>query len=281
MSLSYNNSVLAQNISVSGSNTNVSGVLQINNVNVSLIRNYTAVSGFPASGTTNTYYLASDSSRLYQWTGSQYVEMGPALDTISANNITLGTLPDDRLSSNIPTFTALNRFLNFPTAGIDIYPRGELTNTSTAQTAGQPFYAFFTPSATVTVSAITMGTAATAGASLTLARMGLYTFNETTATLVARTASDTTLFNAAATTYTRSFDTTGGYPASYTLTAGTRYGIGVFCAGTTLPSYVMKNINNGVGNLTPRMAGVSTSASDLPTSITMGNSNIMVFARLT
>jgi hypothetical protein len=36
MSLSYNNSILAQTISVSGSNTNVSGVLQLNNINVSV-----------------------------------------------------------------------------------------------------------------------------------------------------------------------------------------------------------------------------------------------------
>ena len=36
MSLSYNNSILAQTISVSGSNTNVSGVLQVNSVNVSI-----------------------------------------------------------------------------------------------------------------------------------------------------------------------------------------------------------------------------------------------------
>lgn len=200
---------------------------------------------------------------------------------INASYLTTGTLPDARHSSNIPTWTSLNKFLNFPTTGIDIYPRGELTNTSTAQTSGQPFYAFFTPSTTVTVSAITMGTASTAGSGLTLARMGLYTFDETTATLVARTASDTTLFTAAATTYTRNFDTTGGYPSSYTLTAGTRYGVAVFSAGTTLPAYVMKNVNNGVGNLTPRMAAVSTSATDLPTSITMGNSNVMVFARLT
>jgi hypothetical protein len=61
MSLSYNNSILAQNISVSGSNTNVSGVLQVNNVNVSInghthtasqISDFaSAVSGyFPPSG---------------------------------------------------------------------------------------------------------------------------------------------------------------------------------------------------------------------------------------
>lgn len=77
MSLSYNNSILAQTISVSGSNTNVSGVLQVNNIDVSLIRNYTTTSNFPASGVSNTYYLASDSSRFYQWTGSYYVEIGP------------------------------------------------------------------------------------------------------------------------------------------------------------------------------------------------------------
>jgi hypothetical protein len=102
MSLSYNNSILAQTISVSGSNnTSVTGVLtatsgnftnnlQINGVNVSLIRNYTATSGFPASGVTNTYYISSDTSRIYQWTGSQYVETGPGSTTISANDPTVG-----------------------------------------------------------------------------------------------------------------------------------------------------------------------------------------------
>jgi hypothetical protein len=83
MSLSYNNSILAQNVSVSGSNTNVNGALTINNINISLIRSYTAVSGFPASGVTNTYYLASDTSRLYQWTGSYYAEIGPPMTSVN------------------------------------------------------------------------------------------------------------------------------------------------------------------------------------------------------
>lgn len=83
MSLSYNNSILAQTISVSGSNTNVSGVLQINNIDVSLIRNYTTTSNFPASGVSNTYYLASDTSRLYQWTGSYYAEIGPPITSVN------------------------------------------------------------------------------------------------------------------------------------------------------------------------------------------------------
>jgi hypothetical protein len=90
MSLSYNNSILAQNVSVSGSNTNISGALTINNINVSLIKSYTNTSSFPASGVSNDYYLASDSSRFYQWTGSQYVEIGSPPTTVSANDPTVG-----------------------------------------------------------------------------------------------------------------------------------------------------------------------------------------------
>jgi hypothetical protein len=46
---------------------------------VSPIRSYTTTSTFPASGIANTYYIASDSSKIYQWTGSQYAEIGPSL----------------------------------------------------------------------------------------------------------------------------------------------------------------------------------------------------------
>jgi hypothetical protein len=89
MTKAYDNSILARNINVSGVNTNVSGVLQVNNIDVSLIRSYTAVSNFPASGVSNTYYLASDTSRLYQWTGSYYAEIGPPISSVNnAQNAT-------------------------------------------------------------------------------------------------------------------------------------------------------------------------------------------------
>ena len=83
MTRAYNNSLLARNISISGVNTNVSEVLQVNNVDVSLIRSYTTTSNFPVSGVANTYYLASDTSRLYQWTGSYYVEIGPPITSVN------------------------------------------------------------------------------------------------------------------------------------------------------------------------------------------------------
>ena len=60
-----------------------SSSLKVNNIDVSLIRSYTGVSNFPASGVSNTYYLASDSSRFYQWTGSYYAEIGPPISSVN------------------------------------------------------------------------------------------------------------------------------------------------------------------------------------------------------
>ena len=67
----------------------------------------------------------------------------------------------------------------------------------------------------------------------TLVRFGIYTRSGTTFTLVARTASDTTIFNTINTKYTRALDTTGGYPATYTLTAGQEYFISFIVVGNS------------------------------------------------
>lgn len=94
MTKAYNNSLLARNISVSGVNTSVSGLLsatsgnfinslQVNSVDVSLIRSYATTSSFPASGVSNDYYIATDSSRMYQWTGSYYAEIGPPISSVN------------------------------------------------------------------------------------------------------------------------------------------------------------------------------------------------------
>ncbi len=54
--------------------------------------------------------------------------------------------------------------------------------------SGYITFSFFTPLETMTISQITMGNSSIPAASCTSARMGLYTFDGTTATLVARTA---------------------------------------------------------------------------------------------
>ena len=152
MTKAYDNSLLARNISISGVNTNVSGLLsatsgnfinslQLNGTGVSIsghthtvsnitdfnssvsgllpvidivagtnitvspvsgiytinssgstssLISYPATTSFPASGVSTSYYLASDSSRFYQWTGSQYVEIGSPPTTVSSNDPTVG-----------------------------------------------------------------------------------------------------------------------------------------------------------------------------------------------
>ena len=37
----------------------------------------TTAAGFPATGAGSTLYVATDASRVYRWSGSVYVELGP------------------------------------------------------------------------------------------------------------------------------------------------------------------------------------------------------------
>ena len=156
---------------------------------------------------------------------------------------------------------------------VEVFPRnlyGALGTAGVAQTTQQVIWYFFTPLKTTTVSQMSMLTGSTASSGITLARMGLYTFDETTATLVARTANDTTLFNVVQTVFTRSFDTTGGYPATYTLVAGQRYGFAVLqVGGTTRASLIGGNSNGTLFGITPRITAFANSQTDLPTSQTI------------
>jgi hypothetical protein len=63
---------------------------------------------------------------------------------------------------------------------------------------------------------ISVSSAGTASSGATLVRFGLYTYDETTATLVAATASDTTIFSTRNTLYTRAFSTGGSLPVGKT-----------------------------------------------------------------
>jgi hypothetical protein len=230
-------------------------------------------------------YLAEDTSRLYQWESPNYVEVGTSgggIATTSASDLTSGTLPDARLSSAVALHSQINTTLGQAADVIDAIPRTASAAGVTA-VAGQALMAFFTPVTTITVSQIAMSTANGAvAAGLTLARMGIYTYTEGgTATLVARTASDTSLFAATNTTYTRSLDTTGGYPSTYTLNAGTRYGVAYICVGTTQPQLIGRNVLTAVAVLSPRLSGgSSTGLSDLPASFTPNQNSQAPFARL-
>jgi hypothetical protein len=245
------------------------------------------VSGLPTAGAGSANYCAGNDARLSDSRSptshaSSHASGGADALTLAASQIGSGTLEDARLSSAVALHTQINTTLGQAAGVIDAIPCTTSAAGVTAA-AGQALIAFFTPVTTITVSQIAMSTGAGAvAAGLTLARMGIYTYTEGgTATLVARTASDTSLFNANNTTYTRSLDTTGGYPATYTLNAGTRYGVAYICVGTTQPQLVGRSVLTAVGVLSPRLSGgSSTGLSDLPTSLTPNQNSQAPFARL-
>lgn len=218
--------------------------------------------------TPGSYGSASNSSVLTIDSKGRVTSASSSAINISASQIGSGTISDARLSSNVPLLPGMMlRWGESSTAALDVPLRGGMAVAQVTVASGTAIFHFFTPLTTITVSQITMGCHSAAASGLTLARMGLYTFDESVATLVARTASDTTLFTATRTLYTRSLDTAGGYPATYTLQAGVRYGVAVIAVGTTGPSLSGIGSLAEITGLAPRVAASRASQTDLPASV--------------
>ena len=202
--------------------------------------------------------------------------------TLAASQITSGTIADARLSANVPLLPGMMFAWGQSSSFVETVFRPQLAFSGLTLTSGAVTFSFFTPLFSLSVSQIAMNCGSTAASGLTLARMGLYTFDESTATLVAQTASDTTLFTTTRTQYARSFSTAGGggFPSSYTLQAGVRYGVGVICVGTTMPLIWGATPPFEVLTLTPRLSAVRTSQSDLGTVSSFGTSSSILYARL-
>jgi len=191
---------------------------------------------------------------------------GPAVT--NASTLITGTLPDAQLSTNVALKTLLNQWLGMSLSGVDA-GAPMLQNASQGYGSGVVHWTFFTPLVTTTVTSITFWSGSSAASGLTLCRFGIYTYDETTATLVARTDSNTGNFALANTAYNRVLSATGGYPTSYTLNAGTRYGVAVIQVGTTastLVSSVLGPVTASQQN--PKLSGYLTGQSDLPTPTT-------------
>jgi hypothetical protein len=147
---------------------------------------------------------------------------------------------------------------------VDVAPRQGNWSGSVAN--GNAYFTFFTPRWNITADNIRVVSSGTAATGTTAARLGLYTFDGTTATLVARTAVDTSLFASTNTAYVRSFNTTGGFPATYDLVAGQRYALAVLWTGAS-PATVytaFELIPSAMSTLSPRMTGLVAGQTDLP-----------------
>jgi len=221
--------------SVQNASTTAAGIVQlsdsISTTSSILAATPTAVkSAYDLAGTKNRVYYqtSTPTGGSYAvgdiWVDSDSVIGGPLTltDSISSTSTTTAATPKN-VKTAYDIATAGWEAFTFGTSGIiGTHPRFVLQTTSTTS-SGVIYHTKIIPHRDFTVSNIAFVSTATTATTPTLIRFGIYTRSGTTFTLVARTASDTTIFNAANTKFTRALDTAGGYPATYTLTAGAEY----------------------------------------------------------
>lgn len=202
--------------------------------------------------------------------------------SVGADNLVLTA--DSSASRGIAWKNIFNTNLgavNQSTAAIDVWPRGG--NWLGNPTSGTVYFTMFTPQSDITVSSLTAISATTATSGTSLVRFGIYTTDGVTATLVARTAADSTIFSSLNTSYNRALSTTGGFPSSYTLLAGVRYAFAVIIVAST-PGSVYTAFDAppaALSSLAPRITGAYAGQTDLPTSVpSFSSSTIGVWGRL-
>lgn len=144
---------------------------------------------------------------------------------------------------------------------------------------------YVTPLRNITVQNFNMVTsAALTGTGITAIRMGLFTAAANgDVTLVAESANDTALFATGNTLYTKAFDTARGLPASYAMTRGTRYAVGVAIIATTVTAGSWRAGDLTVGalaSLVPVMSAVKSPVTDLATATTLTANSKVPYVRL-
>jgi hypothetical protein len=151
----------------------------------------------------------------------------------------------------------------------------DAANSALALTSGKVQYSGFTAQATVPITTLYCPIRSVAAATITLARLGLYTVAaDGSITLVARGASSTTLGNATFTLASQTLDTTGGFPASYTIQYGQRYAFGCIWVATTAPTVYGGGVQATAAAWLPWIAMAQSSQSDLPTSTAIGSLSV-------
>lgn len=164
-----------------------------------------------------------------------------------------GATPASAFTSTLPT--AFNPL----TTGEEVLPRDMVTN-DLGLDSGTVFFSYFTARKTETINSVQTGTAATAGATLTIARVGIYTASGGTLTLVASTTNDTAMWTTAFTPYVKALT------APLSKVAGTRYALALLAVGTTMPVLECIQVRYQSANLAPRIQGELAGQANLPAS---------------
>lgn len=154
---------------------------------------------------------------------------------------------------------------NMLTSGVETIPRNSININTLALVASQSLrLTYFTARKSFTSAQVRVPTGnIAAGATPTLIRLGLYSIAaDGSATLVASTANDTTLFALQATAYTRSWST----PVS--VVQNQRYALGILVVtSATIPNFLGYNGQSASEmNVAPRLCGALGSQADLPAS---------------
>jgi len=153
------------------------------------------------------------------------------------------------------------------------------TSGAPSPSAGTLALTYFTPDQTVTVSTLSSASRGTAQAGATLAKMALFSVDSSgNLTCIARTASDTTLWQTTQTLYSRAIVDDGAATpnsiSSVTLQRGQRYAFSVLHVGsTTAPTLAGKGGIAGLLSATPRRGGYATAQTDIPANITAATIN--------
>jgi hypothetical protein len=167
---------------------------------------------------------------------------------------------------------------------IETIPRYNTSPTGISLTSGQTHVTFFTPIKTTTINAISTVTV-TGASGTTFIKYGLYTYPEEdgNAVLVAQTANSPSSFQFGDSQNVLYLSTAGGYPSTYTLVAGTRYGLAILWIGTvapTLAGYTYSTETVGA-YISPYLSRARNNQSDLTTTLrTNAGIKTMAWARL-
>lgn len=145
------------------------------------------------------------------------------------------------------------------TSGEEVLPRDDVTG-ALALVSGVCYFSYFTARKTEAITQVQTETDATAGATLTIARVGLYTAIGGTLTLVASSTNDTAMWNAANTVYAKALT------ASWSKVAGQRYALGIIAVGTTMPTLSAIGVRPLSVALVPRIQGQLAAQANLPAS---------------
>lgn len=164
-----------------------------------------------------------------------------------------------------------------PTAsGTSVWAQGGVESQSRIALADIPtgtgvlWLSYFYAPVTSTISKLGASVGGTAAAGLTLARLALFTtVADDSITMVARTASTTSGWGSTFGDVSIAMNTTGGFPANYTVRAGVRYALGVLQVGSQAAS-LRGNDCGSNSAAAPVISRQVTGQADIATSYAVG-----------